>query len=471
MNTPNGFSAGSTSAEERHRDSSVLLDERIEEAPGQIASVAAVSTASDLAAAPDWVANATTLWERRRLLFRVAAVSLLLSLLIAFTLPKSYKSTARIMPPSNSSVPTALFAALAGRALGGMSGIGGLAGNLLGGNNTTALFVDLLHSGTVAGHLMDHFHLQSAYHKRYRVDTAKYLARHTTVTDDKKSGVITIVVEDTDPRRARDLAQGYLDELNLLTTRTSTSSAHQERVFIEKRLQKVKADLEVAQLQMSEFSSTHSTVDIKEQTRAMVDAASRVQAQLVLEQANLNSLRQIYGDGNVRVRATQARIGVLQHQLSTMSGSSAPLPVGDTAAGNDQSSTASNSDLYPALRQLPRLAVPYADLYRQVKVQETVFELLTQQYELARIQEAKDVPVVSVIDTPGIPEKKSFPPRLLLTLLLTIVFTSVAAALLLAWHRWLQIGASDPRKVLAQQIYGTVSTALKGSRGQRGAAS
>jgi uncharacterized protein involved in exopolysaccharide biosynthesis len=222
---------------------------------------------------------------------------------------------------------------------------------------------------------------------------------------------------------------------------------------------------------MSEFSSTHSTVDIKEQTRAMVDAASRVQAQMVLEQANLNSLRQIYGDGNVRVRATQARIGVLQHQLSTMSGSSAPLPVGDTAAGNDQSSTASNSDLYPALRQLPRLAVPYADLYRQVKVQETVFELLTQQYELARIQEAKDVPVVSVIDSPGIPEKKSFPPRLLLTLLLTIVFTSVAAALLLAWHRWLQIGASDPRKVLAQQIYGTVSAALKGLRGQKGAAS
>jgi capsule polysaccharide export protein KpsE/RkpR len=470
--TANGLSVGSTSAEERDRDTSVLRDDRIEETSRETARETPVSFTPNVAAAPDWVANATTLWDRRRLLFRIAAISLLLSLLIAFTLPKRYKSSAQIMPPSNSSIPTAMLAALAGRALGGIGGIGSLAGSLLGGNNSTALFVDLLRSGTVTGHLMDRFHLQSAYHKRYRTDTAKYLARHTTITDDKKSGVITIIVEDTDPRRARDLAQGYLDELNLLVNRTSTSSAHQERVFIEKRLQKVKADLEQAQQQMSEFSSTHGTVDIKEQGRAMVEAASKLQAQMILEQANLDSLRQIYGDGNVRVRATQARIGELRSQLAKISGSSAPLPVGGaTAAGDERSASNDGSELYPPLRQLPRLAVPYANFYRQVQVQETVFELLTQQYELARIQEAKDVPVVSVIDSPGIPEKKSFPPRLLLTLLLTLVSTSVAAALLLAWHRWLQISASDPRKVLAQQVYTTLCATLKWRRPPAGAIS
>lgn len=453
-------------------DVSASHDERIGTVAVQRPQEAHLPPASEGPAASDWVASAAILWERRRLLLRIAIVSLLLSLLIAFTLPKQYKSSARIMPPSNSSMPTAMLAALAGRALGGISGLGSLAGSLLGGSNSTALFVDLLRSGTVADHLIDRFHLEQAYHLRYRVDTAKHLARITTITDDKKSGVITVIVEDTDRNRARDLAQGYLDELNLLVTRTSNSSAHQERVFIEKRLQKVKADLELAQQQMSEFSSTHSTVDIKEQTRAMVDAASRVQAQMVLEQANLNSLRQIYGDGNVRVRATQARIGVLQGQLSKMSGSSAPLPVEGTTAANDQQSTASgDSELYPALRQLPRLAVPYADLYREVKVQETVFELLTQQYELARIQEAKDVPAVSVIDSPGIPEKKSFPPRLLLAQLLTIISTSIAAALLLAWHRWMQISASDPRKLLAQQICGTISASLKGLKRPTGAAS
>jgi uncharacterized protein involved in exopolysaccharide biosynthesis len=437
-----------------------------------MASAVDALTPPDLPAALDWVAGATILWERRRLLFRIGAISLLLSLLIAFTLPKRYKSSAQIMPPSTPSVGTAMLGLLAGRALGGMSGLGGLAGSLLGGNNSTALFVDLLRCGTVTGGLIDRFHLQTTYHKRYRVDTAKYLSHNTAITDDKKSGVITITVEDTDPRRARDLAQGYLDELNLLLNRTSTSSAHQERVFIEKRLQKVKADLEQAQQRMSEFSSTHTTIDIKEQTRAMVDAASKLQAQMILEQANLDSLRQTYGDGNVRVRATQARIGVLRNQLAKISGSSAPLPIGESTTTSDASNTSSDSnELYPPLRQLPRLAVPYADLYRQVRVQETVFELLTQQDELARIQEAKDVPVVSVIDSPGIPEKKSFPPRLLIAMLLTIVSVGIASALLLAWQRWLQISPRDPRRVLACRIYSTLSATLKRQGPQAGATS
>ena len=132
-------------------------------------------------------------------------------------------------------------------------------------------------------------------------------------------------VEDTDRVRARDLAQGYLDGLNNLVTRTNNSSAHRERVFIEQRLQKVQADLEHAQLELSEFSSKNSTIDIKEQTRAMVDAGARVQGELLVEQSGLESLRQIYGDGNVRVRETEARIANLQSDLAKMTGTSAPL--------------------------------------------------------------------------------------------------------------------------------------------------
>jgi uncharacterized protein involved in exopolysaccharide biosynthesis len=410
--------------------------------------------------APNWVTNTALIWQRRRLLLRAAVVSLLVGLLVAFTLPKQYKSSARIMPPSNSGANTAMLAALAGRTFGGLGGLGNLATGLLGANNSTALFVELLRSGTVADNLMNRYDLQQVYRKRYRVDTAKYLAKHTTVVDDKKSGVITITVEDTDPRRARDLAQGYLDELNQLLNRTSTSSAHQERVFIEKRLAKVKTDLEYAQLQMSQFASTHDTIDIKEQTRAMVDAASRLQAQLIVEQSGLDSLRQVYGDANVRVRSAEARIGVLKSQLNKMGGSSAPLPEDDETSADNAGTAKVGAELYPPLRQLPRLAVPYADLYRQVQVQETVFELLTQQYELARIQEAKDIPVVSVIDSPGIPEKKSFPPRLLLALALAIVFTGATAAYVIFAAQWKQIDSDDPRKLLFTEISSAVKIAF-----------
>ncbi len=412
----------------------------------------------DLVTAPNWVGNVSLLWKSRRILGRVAGISLVLALLIAFLLPKQYKSSARIMPPGNSMGGAALLAALAGR--GGGSSLGALsslAGSFLRGRGNTALFIDLLRSRTVTGHLIDRFDLQHVYHKRYRIDTAKYLARHTAIVDDKKSGVITLTVTDTDPVRARDIAQGYLDELNQLVNRTSISSAHQERLFIEKRLHGVQDDLEKAEQKLGDFSSTHTTVDIKEQARAMVDATARMQAQLIVERSGLNSLRQIYGDGNVRVRSSEARIAVLDAEIAKAGGSSKTLPPEDDSSGTGDSAGSEKNELYPPLRQLPRLAVPFANLYREVQVQETVYGLLTQQYELARIQEAKDVPVVSVIDAPGIPEKKSFPPRILLALLLTVISVAVISTLIIFQHQWLQVSVNDPRKALALEIEASVS--------------
>jgi uncharacterized protein involved in exopolysaccharide biosynthesis len=132
--------------------------------------------------------------------------------------------------------------------------------------------------------------------------------------------------------------------------------------------------------------------------------------------------------------------------LDKMSGSSteAPAPAGGSA------------EAYPSLRQLPRLAVPYANLYRRVRIQETVYELLSQQFEVARIEEAKDTPIVSVIDAPLVPEKKSFPPRLLVMLILTSVVLIVTAAFILVQNWWLQLAADDSRKALSHRMAGTL---------------
>ena len=348
------------------------------------------------------------------------------------------------MPPEQQGSGGAMMlAALVGR--GGLGSLGNLASGLLGGHTTSALFVNLLQSGTVRGNLIDRFDLKHVYRTRYRFAAAKALGRHTKITEDKKSGVLTIEVEDKDPVRARDMAQAYLDELNKLVNATSTSTARQERIFIEHRLNAVQNDLEQAQLELSAFSSKNSTIDIREQTRAMVDAGARIQGELLVEQSGLQALRQIYGDDNVRVRETRARIASLQQELTQMTGSSAPLSTSDIPVDD-------KGALYPSLRQLPRLAVPYADLYRRVKVQETVFELLTQQYEMARLEEAKDTPVVSVIDTPGIAEKKSFPPRLIITLALTVLAFSVTALLIILRESWSLLNPRDPRKVLAFEM-------------------
>lgn len=404
----------------------------------------------------NWVPNATLLWQHRRRIARTVLIGSLVSLGIAFVIPKHFESTARILPPSQGGGSAAALAALVGRSGSGMGAFSGLAGSLLGAGSTSAIYVDMLQSGTISGRLIDRFQLQAAWHKRYRTDAGKYLAHHTSIVDDKKSGVITLVVDDTNPERARNIAQGYLDELNQVVVHTSTSTARQERLFVEQRLRSVQADLEKAQLELSDFSSRHTTLDIKEQTRATVDAAAKLQGQMIAGESELSSLEQIYGNGNVRVRAAQSRIGILQHELKEVGGTDAPLP----AEGADKPAT---NELYPPLRQLPRLAVPYADLYRQVRVQETVYELLTQEYELARIQEAKDTPVLSVLDAPGVPEKKSFPPRLVVTLILTFLIGVGICALVLLEDLWDRTSELDPRKVLLRSMYASRPARLRRS--------
>jgi capsule polysaccharide export protein KpsE/RkpR len=397
-----------------------------------------------------WAVRALFLWGHRRLLFRVTAVSLLLSVTLAFfVIPKRYTATTSIMPPdSGGGVGSMLMSALAGK--GGMGALGGIAASLLHEHNSSALYITLLESGTIADHLINRFDLRKVYHKRYYVDAGKHLAHETKITEDKKSGVITIKVEDTDPVRARDLAQSYLDELNRLVNQTSTSSARQERVFIEQRLRSAQNDLENAQIALSDFSSRNTTIDITAQTRAMVDVGARLEGEIVAERSGLESMRQVYTDDNVRVREVNARLGVLQRELDKLAGSSTP------ATPASASSTQTAGELYPPLRQLPRLAVQYADLYRRVKVQEAVFELLTQQYEMARLEEAKDIPVVRVIDPPGIPEKKSFPPRVILSVVLTLLAFAVTSAFVLLKERWANVDNADPRKRLADAITGSM---------------
>ena len=366
----------------------------------------------------NWVTNASLFWDYRRTFLRLGVVVFVLSILFALTLPKEFVSTARIMPPEQGSSSAAMLAALVGK--GSAGGLAGLAGSLLGAKNNGAMFVALLHSGTVSGHLIDRFDLQRVYHKRYRLDTAKRLGHLTKITEDIKSGVITIVVTDETRERARDLAQGYLDELNSLVARVNTSSAHREREFIEQRLNTVQAELQRAQVELSDFSSKNTTIDIREQTRATVEADAKLEGQLIASESELDSLRQIYGNQNVRVRAAEARNAVLKRELQRA----------NVGSGQDLGGAGVDNGIhpYPALRQLPQLGAKWANLYRNVRVHETVFDLLSEEYETARIEEVKSIPTVNVIDFPGLPERKAGPHRTLIVListLLAIVLTAV----------------------------------------------
>jgi uncharacterized protein involved in exopolysaccharide biosynthesis len=395
-----------------------------------------------------WARNLMYLLERRKMLQRIGLAAFLFSTIVAFTIPKRYESSTDLMPPDQQGGGTALLAALAGRVGGGTGGgaaggLGMLASGLLGVKSNGELYIDLLNSATVTGALADRFHLQQVYKTKYRKDTLKRLRKMTKITESKKSGVITIVVTDTDRQRAQDLARGYVEELNKLLARSSTSSARREREFIEQRQKAVLKDLTEDEEQLSKFSSSTSTIDVKEQTRATVDAGAKLQAEMIFGESELQSLRQIYGDDNVRVKAARERIGVLQRELSKMGGSA--------ATANDPVDLSSD-ELYPPLRRLPELGVRYADIYRRVKVQETVYELLSAEYETARIEEAKEIPTVGTIDAAGWPEKKSFPPRLIFMLAGTIIVLFIASFAMLMLRNWRELDPDDDLKKVTRML-------------------
>jgi capsule polysaccharide export protein KpsE/RkpR len=417
--------------------------QEVEPLPEARLSLSAEAFESGRAISADTLLSALQLlWDRRALLYRAAWRGLLFSLLVAWLIPNKYDSTVTLMPPDNSmSDSGAVLAALAGKAGQGVSAI---AGNLLGAKTTGAVFVDLLRSRTVGEHLVDRFRLQKVYWNRYKEDARRTLADRTSIEEDRKSGVITITVRDTDTQRAHDLAQAYVEELNKLYSQVSTSSARRERMFIEQRLVSVKADLEDSEKRFSVFASKNTALDIKEQSKAMVESAAVLEGQLIAAQSELQGLEQIYTENNVRVRSLRARVADLRRSLQGIQGTDASLENSGDQVGADSS--------YPSIRKLPLLGVEWADLYRRVKVHETVWELLNQQYELARIREAKEIPTVNVVDPANIPEKKSFPPRFPITAVLTMLIVLGTAAYIIGARWWDDLGPEDSRRLFASSI-------------------
>jgi capsule polysaccharide export protein KpsE/RkpR len=383
-------------------------------------------------------------WDARKFLFGAFVLGALVSLGLALLIPSRYEATTQLMPPDGqSSSGMAMLSALAGRA----GGVGGIAGDLLGVKNSGELFVGILECRTVQDRLVEQFDLRHLYHAGKMEDARAGLAAHTRITEDRKSGIIAVTATDQEPRLAAAMAQAYVDELDRLVEQVSTSSARRERIFLEERLRAVKLDLDSAARKFSIFASKNTAIDIPAQSKAMVEAAATLEGQLIASEAELHGLEAMYTEQNVRVRALRARVTELRAQLGKMGGES-----GTSAAPSSET----DASLYPAIRQLPLLGVTYADLYRQTKIQETVYELLTQQYELAKVQEAKEVPSVKVLDAAVAPTKKSFPPRGLLTVAGAVLAFLAACAWILIRQVWREIDPQDPGKQFAVEIAATL---------------
>lgn len=385
-------------------------------------------------------------------LLKATVIGFALFVLVAFLIPARYEAVARLMPPDQMNSSGALMTALMA---GGGDFLGSLGGSALGMHTSGATIVGVLNSRTVQDDIVNQFDLRQVYGEKRVEDARRILEKRSSISEDRRSGIITIAVQDRNPQRAAKLAQAYVDDLNGRVVNLTTSAAHRERVFLEERLGKVKEQLDEATLRLSQFSSKNRTLDPQIQGKAMLDAASALQGQLIAAETELSGLQQIYGSENYRVKSASARVGELRAKLHTMSGSQAS----GSADGRGQ--------LYPSLEQLPLLGNTYYELARQANIDEAVYEVLIKQYELAKVEEAKELPSIKVLDEPVVPERRAFPPRLLIVAGGTILSFCCATAWLFAMAVWRKLDERDPVKIGVRELL--ASFPGKSNKSARGA--
>ncbi|MFQ5465015.1 MAG: GumC family protein [Thermodesulfobacteriota bacterium] len=331
--------------------------------------------------------------RHRKLITMITAGAFLVSVVVSLLLPKTYLSRASIMPPQqDSTVASGLLSSLPF----------GLGGGLLGLQTPTDLWVGILNSQSVKDSIIERFNLRELYGTETIEDTREVLDKAVTIEKSKEE-IISISVEDWEPERAASMANAFIEELDRVNREAVMSAGKRMRTFVEKRLNEAKYGLAETENKLRIFQEKNKAVKLDEQSERTIEVIGTLKGELMAKEVAMKTLLSYATVTNPRVEILKAEIGELKGQLKELTEGSG------------------EGDIFIPTGDIPQLAVEYARLVRDAKVQETLFELLTQQYELARIQEAKDSPTVHVLDVGKPPEKKYRPQRTLIVVVSTFM--------------------------------------------------
>jgi capsule polysaccharide export protein KpsE/RkpR len=360
----------------------------------------------------DLMAVAILLLRGKRAILICAVSALLLTALIVFLLIRpTYTGKAMFDPPQTS--PGAGLGQLANQ-LGSLNALSALGGSGL--KSPGDIYVGILGSRTIADDLIKQFDLQQVYRKKKLSDAEEKLKDNSKFVAGKDT-LVTISVEDHDPKRAADLANGYLADLRAQNGRLALTEASQRRLFFQQQLESEKNALADAEVDLKKTQEQTGIISPNDQSRAVIGAIEQTHAQITAREVELSSLQQSTTEQNPEVIRLQAQISNLRQQLQKLeNGREEQQP------GNVQFPTA----------KVPELELEYVRTYREVKYHELLFGLIAKQFEAARLEESHEAPVLQVIDYAVVPDKKSGPPRALL-----LIAGLFAGALIgSAWVLW-----------------------------------
>jgi len=353
-------------------------------------------------------------YSRRKAIIAFCTVVVLTTLLVSLMMPKTFESTATLLPQldSNSGLGMGLGSLLS-------SSVAGTAAQSLGislpGTPATPadVFSAMLKSRVMADEVIHKFNLMEHYEKETMQDTRLALERATRIVVSKEK-VIKVTVEDKDPQLAADIANFYVSNLDHLNQTLSVSKARENRKFIEQRVAETQHELVKVENALKEFQTQNRTVAIEAQSKAMIEATSMIQAQIMAQEVQLQVMGSYLSANNPEVARVQSSIIELRKQLQTIE------------TGKSGKERLPGDRLRPAITSVPTLALEYGRLARDLKIHETLYALLISQYEQAKLAEARDTPTVQVLD-PAIPAELKSRPKILLNLLIAGVLSLLIA--------------------------------------------
>ncbi|AXC11520.1 Tyrosine-protein kinase Wzc [Acidisarcina polymorpha] len=352
--------------------------------------------------------------RRKIAIFTLTAMAL--GAALALLMKPTFSASALILPPNQGQSSASM--------LMNQLGIGGLAGGAV--KSPSDLYLGILGSRTIADDIIAKFHLDREYKTKKLSDTRARLMKATAMVVSKDS-LIHITVEDHDPRRASDLANAYIDELYAMNSHLAITEAAQRRVFFDQELADEKNALAAAEVDLRKTAEKTGVIQLSAQSEEIIRSIADVRAEIASREVQLQSLRTFATDQNPDTVRIQEEINTLRSQLAVL----------EKDPRNVQSTT---TDFQAG--RVPEVSLEYARKLREVRYHESLFDLLSKQYEAARIDEAKAAPIIQVIDRAVPPDKKSSPHRLFLTLGFAVfgLFLGFASTLVSAtWRRMEQV--------------------------------
>ncbi len=367
-----------------------------------------VAASQGIAAGPDDSVDlldlALVLGARKRFILLFSFVAALLTAIVVLVIPVTFTATTTMLPPQQQE---SSGMAMLGQ-LGGLASLaGGGAASALGLKNPDDLYIGLLQSENVMDGIIRRFDLMRVYKAKKLGDARKALKSNTKILSEKSS-LIGISVEDHDAQRAAEMANAYVDGLHDLMSHLAVTSAAQRRMFFEQQVTQEKNKLTDAEVALEETEKKTGIIQPQGQAQAVIATIMQLQAQISASEVELGALRTSATDQNPEVVTLQSQIAALRAQLA------------DFEKGHPESAAMDENVLTPT-SQVPAASLEYLRRMRDVRYQETLFEFMTRQYEMAKVDEAKQGQMIQVVDPALVPDRRSWPPRTLLTLLAFIL--------------------------------------------------